>query len=77
MSRNGTSGHAMMDYAFHAGGVRLLRSSRALYMLALYMLALWRQRDEESMANAIGGCSAALPKSRFHDRIHKSGSLPD
>jgi hypothetical protein len=67
-----SSGHAMMDNAFHAGGHVAFKISRALYMLAL-----WRQRDEESMADAIGGCSAALSKSRFYDRLHERGSLPD
>jgi hypothetical protein len=67
-----SSGHAMMDTAFHAEDMRLFRS-----LLALHMLDLWRQRDKESMTNAIAGCSAAFPKSRFHDRPHERSSLPD
>jgi hypothetical protein len=60
-----SSGHAMMDNAFHAEDMRLLRPS-----CALYTLSLWRQTDEESMTNAIGGCSAGSTTRPLREAVY-------
>jgi hypothetical protein len=47
-----SSGHAMVGDTFHAEDMGLLDHRRVLYMLSL-----WRKMGEESMTNAISGCS--------------------